>query len=358
MKFKYHCIAVFAAFLLAACEKEITVDAPSDFAVTTEKATYKAGEEVTFNVHGDAQRISFYSGETQKDYAFKEGRVIDIEGAGATMAFQTSVQVGAQDDQLSVWASTDFNGDYTFENVKAANWTDITERFVLGTTTAFRASGTKDITDLMVAGKPIYIAFKYITRPQATNGLARQWFIQSFAITSKKKLEGQALTITDQLGAAFRIVDENAENAPARPTVTDTRVTLYGNEFEYAALAKFDPENPIYDPLNPIYDPLSPSYRPTAIRPEFVPFDPDSPYNDPLSEHWAISKPIYADKIDLGPDWSTSIKSPTDPELAVFRYTYETPGTYKAVFVASNNSIDHAASVVKELTLTIVAPSD
>ena len=353
MKIKLYNI-LLAGFLLTSCEKEIPADVPADFAISTEAITYKAGEEIIFNVKGgDAQRIAFYSGETQKDYAFKGGRVIDVKGAGATMAFQTSVQVGAQANQLSVWASTDFNGDYTFENVKAANWTDITGRFVLGTTTAFRASGTKDITDLMVAGKPIYIAFKYITRPQATNGLARQWFIQSFVVNSKKKLDGNALTLTDQLGAAFRIVDENEAHAPARPTVTDTRITLYGNEYLYSILAKFDPTNPIYDPLNPIYDPQSPLYRPTAIRPVFVPFDPASPYNDPLSEHWAISKPIYEDKVDLGPDWSTSIKTPTDPELVEYRYTYSAPGTYKAVFIASNNSIDNAESVTKEITLTI-----
>jgi hypothetical protein len=321
MKFKYYYM-ILGMLLMASCNKEIQVAAP-DFDVTTEATTYKAGEEIKFNIKGgDANIISFYSGETLKDYALKDGRVIDVSGAGATMQFQSSVQLGTQANQLTVLASTDFNGDYSsLAKVIAANWTDITGRFLLGTSTAFRASGTIDISDLMLTGKPIYIAFRYVTKPQEVNGLARNWYIQTFAITSNTKLDDViALILTDQASAGFRIVDENKENAPARASVTSTRISLYGN----------------------IY--LSPS------DPNYV---PDSPYNDSLSEHWAVSRAINAEKVELGPDWSTSIKGINNPSMEEYRYTYAKAGTYKAVFVASNNSIDDVKKVTKEITLTI-----
>lgn len=372
MKFNYYNI-LFGTLLMASCSKELEVEKAPDFDVTTETATFKAGQPVMFNVTGgEAHIISFYSGETLKDYAFKDGRAIDVKAVGATMDFTSSLQGGAQANQLSILASTDFNGDYSsLAKVKAATWTDITSRFAIGTTAAFVASGVKDISDLMVAGKPIYIAFKYVTKPQAVNGLARQWFIQNFAIKSTTTLINTAtglplaLNIANQANAGFRIIDENAvvkpgpnfvpyDKAPAQSVVTSIRITLWGNRYLTPGLAIFDPADPMFDPKNPIYDPGNPAYKPTSIRPTFIPYNPTSPFNDPLSEHWAVSKPISKDQIDLGPDRPVAAKvSVTSPKLTVYNYTYAKPGTYKAVFVASNNSIDDVKQVVKEITLTI-----
>ena len=353
MKFKYYNL-LLGVLLMASCNKVIVVDAPN-FDVSTEATTYKVGEEIKFTFKGgNVNNIAFYSGETLENYDYKDGRVVSIRDSSASMAFQSSVQLGTQANQVSVLSSTDFNGDYSsLPKVKAATWTDITSRFALGTGTAFLASGTKDIKDLIVTGKPIYFAFKYLTKPQETNGLVRTWYIQLFAITSYAKLDGTiTLPLTDQTSAGFRIVDENKENAPALSTITATRITLVGNRFQVASDPLFDPINPIYDPLNPIYDPYSPSYVPIAVRPTFVPFV-TSPYNDPLSEHWAVSKAIRTDSVNLGPDWSTSLKGVTTATMSEFSYTYAKVGTYKAVFVAANNSIDEVKKVIKEITITI-----
>ena len=198
--------------------------------------------------------------------------------------------------------------------MKAATWKDITSRFVLGTSTAFLNSGTKDISDLFVAGKLLYIGFKYVTKPQEVNGLARQWFVQTFAIKSTATLDNTiALNLTDQGSAGFRIIDENAavaspvgtfipyDKVPARASISTTRITLYGNQFLDPISALLNPANPLFNPLNPIFDPDRPEYIPTEVKLNFVPYNPSSLYNDPLSEHWAISKVINAvDGIDLG----------------------------------------------------------
>lgn len=342
--------------LMASCDKPILEAEAPAFDVTTEKNTYKAGEVVKFNVTGgDAQMISFYSGELLKEYSSNEGRVIDVAGGGASMSFNSSVQLGTQANQVSIWASTNFSGDYSsLAKVKAATWVDITSRFTLGTSATLLASGVKDISDLLLPGKPIYIAFRYLTKPQAVNGIARQWFIQSFTINSNKLLDNTlALTIADQAGAGFRIVDDNKATAPVLSSVSATRLTLQGNTYLHAGLPQFDPTNPIFDPKSPIYDPRDPAYQPAAVFKPFVAFDPASPFNDPLSEHWAISKAISIDKVDLGPDWSTAIRGITNPVMTEYRYTYAKAGAYKAVFVASNSTIDDQKKVVKEISLTI-----
>jgi hypothetical protein len=162
-----------------------------------------------------------------------------------------------------------------------------------------------------------------------------------------------ALNITDQASAGFRIVDDLKALAPALSSVTATRLTLQGNTYLTAGLPQFNPANPIFDPKNGMYNPLDPSYQPSAVFKPFIAFDPASPYNDPTTEHWAITKAITIDKVDLGPDWSLAIKGLTNPILPEYRYSYPVAGTYKAVFVASNGNIDQQLKVTKEISLTI-----
>lgn len=347
-------IGCFGVLYFTSCTKELSVNDAPNFGVTLESSTYQAGEEVVFNITGNADVISFYSGEVSNDYTFKDGRIVALEDQGATMTFTSAVTGGAQEDQFSVWISTDFDGNYEdIESVRAASWTDVTSWFELGTSATFLASGPADISDLIEPGKPLYVGFKYITKPQAENGLARNWMIQTFTLTSNTLFNDVNVPITDQASAGFAIVDEDPDNTPARSQITATRVSLLGNVYKDPNDPIYDRENPIYDPENPIYDPESPAYDPNAVLPEFVPYDPESPYNDPLREHWAISRPLYTNEVDLGPDFSLPVKGIRNDAVAEYRHVYTKPGIYKVYFVASNNTIDVAKEVIKELTLTI-----
>lgn len=337
---------LLGALLLASCDKFEEAQAP-EFEVSTPATTYKVGQPVTFRFTGQADMVSFYSGQPLNDYAFKDTRVIETAGAGATLSFSTSLQgTGTQKNPFRVLASTDFNGKYgDLASVKAATWTDITARFVLspGTSSAFTPSTLQDISDLLVAGKPIYIAYQYLTQPQKTNGLSRQWMVEVFSLKSKKMLGSNILALADQMNAGFVIVDQYKDQAPGRSLVTSSRVTLYGNIYK-------DPASPLYNPKNPIYHKDSTGYDPKAV---YVAYDPASPYNDPQSETWAISKPIYTERIDLGPDRAVAVKGmETQPGSYVF--TYNTPGTYQAYFVATNANIKGSRQVVRSVDITIV----
>ena len=365
MKLKYYSL-VAGILLVTSCSKELAVSSAPDFVVTIDKTTYQVGEEIYFNIKGGpTDEISFYSGEPSKNYAYKDGRTIDISAAPLTMELQNSVQLGTQTNQLAILYSTDFNGDYSsVAAIKKATWIDITNRWPLATNATFVPAVpalpapqdiSRDISALKVPGKPLYIGFKYLTKPQATNGIARQWFIQAFAIKSKVQYDGLSpIVLANQANAGFRVIDDNKTNdARALSLVTNSRVTLQGNLYRHAGLAIYNPDDEMYNPLNPIYDPRDPAFQPTTLFPKFVPFDPASPYNDPEAEHWAVSKAIDTDKALIEPDFSESIKNYSNPPLTQHRYTYTKPGTYKVVFVAANRSIDDVKSVVRELTVTI-----
>lgn len=360
MKLKYY-IILAGLLTMASCQKKLVVKDAPDFSVSTEGISFQAGTPVIFNIQGSADMISFYSGELFHDYAFKDGREVVVAGKGVSLSFKSGIAAGTpagtQDDQFSILVSTDFTGNYTdLASVKAATWKDITDSFTLGSTsTALVASGRSDLSDYVVAGKPIYFALKYLNRPQVVNGFARQWIIENFTLNSTDTLSnGAPITIADQAHAGFRIVDENPVNAPARSSITATRVTLYGPFYKNPNDPIFDPNNPIYDPKNPIYNPDSTAYVSGAVLPKYVAYDPNSPYNDPQSENWAVSAPISIDTVNFGNDWAVAVRSSVyTGKPALYKYTYKTPGTYKAYFIASNNTIDESKQVVKEVDITI-----
>jgi plastocyanin len=305
-------MALAACFFLVSCEKKIAVEEPDNFDVTADSVSYKAGSTVKFGFQGgEAHDISFYSGELLKDYEFRAGRVVDITASTAVLSFSTAVNLGAQLNQLFVMVSTDFKGDYSnLAAVKAATWTDVTARFKFGTSTTFLATSA-DVADLFVAGKPFYVAFKYVTKPQAVNGLARQWTIQSLNLISGKKLNNTVpLPIAaDQAIAGFQLLDQNPTTAPALSTISTTKIVLQGNNYTLT--------------------------------------------NDPTSESWAVSTGLKIDKVNLGPDYSTPLKGMTNAALKEYKYVYTTPGTYNAVFIASNNSINESRENMKTIKITI-----
>jgi hypothetical protein len=358
MKFKYYKLLLGVLFL-ASCSKELKVEKAPDLEITTESSTYKAGVPVKFKFTGDADIVSFFSGEESKEYAFKDGKIIDVAGAGAEVSFTSAVSgvsATAQNNHLSVWTSTDFDGNYDFASVQKATWTQ--QSFVInGTTATFVASGVKDISSLITSpDKPFYIAFRYITKPQLINGFARQHWIQTFQVKSKAALPAgvtKPLILADQLTAGFTIVNQFPVDAPSRSSKTSTRLTMQGNVYKDPANAIYDPLNPIYDPNNPVYVPGNPLFDPTRKIPTFVPYDFTSPFNDPEAEHWAVSGAIYTNKVDLGADRPVAVKGVSDGRITEFSYTYAATGNYKAVFVTSNNSVDETKKAVKEVALTI-----
>lgn len=330
MKLRYYNLLA-GLLLMASCEKELpNVDTPS-FDVSTESTSYKAGTVVKFKITGTAGIVSFYSGEPLKDYAFRAGRVVEAGNAGARLSFMSAVTGGTQGTlsatvppQLKVMASTNFSGNYDMTSIQAATWSDITSRFRYAinntavTSNPTPPGGPVDISDLLVADKPIYIAYKYVTLPQGVNGTARTWSITSFTLTSNKDISvaGPAINpaITNYLGAGFRLVDQNPVTAPARSSLTTTTISLLGN---------------LYDAVN-------------------------DAGNDPLSENWAISRPIFTNTIDLGPDKAVAIKDQAKAiALTEHTHTYTQPGTYKATFVALNANLHDSKEIVKEITITI-----
>lgn len=283
----------------AGCKKTVEITTP-EFEVTTEKKTYAVGEEVKFLLNGDPGMISFYSGEPGSDYAYMEGRILSVDQLN--MSFNTSMSFGTQLGQYSVLASTDFNGKYDITNVKAATWKDITSRFALATNATYVSSGIKNVSDLIVEGKPLYIVLRYIDDP-AKPGTANNWLTQNFLLQSSTVLGTK--TLLDLTG--WTILYEGPKE-PARSSVSTATITLRGN----------------------------------AIAPRVY------------TEDWCISKAVETGKVDMGPDRPVPIKTYRDAKLDSFTYKYAKAGVYKVYFVGYNANIYGSQSVTRSVEITVL----
>ena len=161
---------------------------------------------------------TFYTEYTAVDYEEY------VKNKGMTLSFSTTVQYGDQEDQFSVLVSTDFSGNATMEDIHNASWTDVTDAFGLASSTEHVTWGPEDLVQHMADGKPIYIAFRYITLPQGDNGKQRTWKVSSFEIKNK-----DGAILYDLPSSEFTLLHEGPFEE-GRSSISSSTITLRGNK--------------------------------------------------------------------------------------------------------------------------------
>ncbi|WP_345955488.1 DUF5017 domain-containing protein [Mucilaginibacter sp. PAMB04168] len=295
-------IGLIGLTLIYSC-KDKNVEAP-EFNVDTDKAEYKVGEAVNFKISGDPDVISFYSGEKGKEYQFKDRTTANGK---VSLSMTTQVLFGRQPNNLALLYSTDFNGLYDAANVRAATWTDITSRFKLSTVVPGGSgvqtpSGVVDISDLPVAGKPIYFAFKYTgDAVTGTTPTQNTWRVYAFDLTNTLP-DGSVLNVSSASTAGWLAID----------------FVNTANKWTIQTAAPF------------------------------IFFNPNSTLV--ASEDWALTKALFPNNVD--PDVAAPIKTYLQT-VNDYKYTYTTPGTYTVTFVGTNGKNTGSSSVVKQLTIVV-----
>lgn len=289
------------------CKKEEV--ATPVFDVVTNKVEYNAGDSVVFNFTGEPDLITFYSGEKGKEYQFKDR--MNMEGAVVNLEFSSRVLFGSQENNLSLVASTDFNGTYDSTNIYNATWVPITDRFTLASAAAGAnspapgtPSGKKDITDLVVPGKPLYIAFKYVgEKPPAATPTQRTWRFVSFSLTS---------TFPD--GSLYSLLTLTPTNFVPVDVINKVNIWTY-------------------------------SVQGTTPQYELAPKSTLLP-----TEDWLITNPVYPTRVS--PDAGVAIKD-YSKRLGSYTYYFKEPGEYKVTFVAANTNAKDVVAVTRELTIKV-----
>lgn len=225
MKRSKYIFYTFIALVVASCSKKLEVAIP-ELSVTPVSTTVKAGETVVFTLGNEKSpdNLFFFSGEPLQQYSNSygvgKGRLA-LNSSGYSFSFQSRfdyngpptdsvAKYGLQTGQLSMWASTDFNGKLDSASVKSATWTDITDKFTLPTAqhaSSFTNSGVNNLTDVLVKGKPLYLAYKLTTKRQRDNGYSQYWNVQNFVIQAKDSVSGQLPILYNMGKMEFNFVD-------------------------------------------------------------------------------------------------------------------------------------------------------
>lgn len=293
------------------CSNELSVVSPSfDVQLIASKDTVgESGEkvrQVTFEFNAESEFLTFYSGEAGNDYEYRTGRKMQVEDIA--ISFGSTLQFGKQANQLSVLIATDFSGIYTPDEVNLANWIDVTDRFTLASqvdNTVPTFSGDSPIADLVNDGN-IFIAFRYTTYPQATNGKQSSWRVRDFMLTGVS--DDSPVLVSDQFSANWNIVNIGEVIDPGRSSIESNGIVLLrGNDVNTEA----------------------------------------------YTETWAITAPINIGVVDLGPDNGVPLKNLIDPAINTYRHNYSKSGTYTATFVAKNISRSSDESIVRQLSVVI-----
>jgi len=293
--------------IISACSKTMEL-ASLDFEASLAQEKVKAGEEITFDLRGHANIVTFYSGEMGKEYQYREGRPLELYDP--QVSFTSDAWFGTEQGQISILVSTAFNGDVSADHVRASldagEWIDITDEFPLPERGPVREQGVPNgpfnLSDIITAEKKgLYFAFRNKT---AGGGAPTQWTFGRFLITANSVLGRQDLVTTQT--AWWSSVVLGAPGNPGGPNASGTSVWFPRGSTPY-----------------PAYD------------------------------NWIISKKIEFTDQDLGPDLAEPVKSYADPQLTEFKYTYDVPGTYVATFLASNVNAEGEVKVVKQVKVVV-----
>ncbi len=309
-------MAVLSVVFLVSCQK-FDNEKPLTFDVYLDSTTFKVGDPVTFKFKGgDANQISFYSGEVGNDYEYRDKNRID-EIKKVYFSFQThNVPVG-QIVYPNVFVSTDFNGVYDYESVSSATWKPISHLYRWGANgpwqTMWTSSGNSEITSFIEENKPFYIAYQVKSDAQPSGTISRNWRTNSHSLIAET-VGGNYISLANFGGMSWKLVDRYLE-----PSVISTQSSSTVSSSIM---------------LLGYYNSTSPRYRQEA-------------------EIWGVSKKFESGEISLGSSKSVSLKQYIDIPLETHTHYYENPGTYKVVFLASNATISGSTQVMKELEITV-----
>jgi hypothetical protein len=285
------------------------------FDVTVDKNEISAGDSVQFSFNGNADIVSFFSGEKGHEYKYRN-RTYE-EGSGLELTISSRVLNGSQEQNLRLLYSTTFSGIYDKESIKDEEWIDITDKFTWSTAPGnnqvapgYTVSGPIDLTDLIVKDKPIYFALKYESQTAASNALGGKTYrLPVFDLVSVTS-DGTRSNLANYQNIVYSSI-------PIINTIDDVT-----NKFKIAQNSATD---------------------------RFLQYVPNVRADAHL--HWGVSLPFTPGS--LNPDKPVPIKAFLDRGLTSYTYKFNQPGTYVVTFVAKNITSEGSKEAVKQVEIKV-----
>ena len=268
-------------------------EAPSvELNVALDKQVYQVGEPVTFKLNGNPDNIVFYSGEVGHNYAYKERYHADGD---LLVKFNSWVRYGDIYHNLKFLVSSDFSGIYDKENVEAATWIDLSDKFRFSVGDDQTPSGEVNLKEYVGAEEDakLFVAFRYEDEQKARQN---NWIIRSITLDCVSA-EGVRSNLATMSTMGWKVVD--FENPAVTWNVASTSQILI-----------------------------------------------DGGANQPKNVDWVISQAFDVRKTT--PDTGVALKN-ISTTMDEYKYVYTKPGIYEVVFETTSdwyNGSDHGLTRV------------
>lgn len=301
----YNIILIFASIFFITCTNNEVVIEPSAMFVpdtvtckasSSDTYTCKAGSEIIFRSQGDCDYVTFWSGETGKEYSNKDRISIAVDSAYLEFNSYSAYGNTAQPRPLSVYLSNSFQGNYSWVGINdiTVKWDTITPANTPNYNTTLIPFPSGKIGLSKYKSKGFYVAFKYVS--DSLSGTARQVRITNFAVKGYTSIG--VITMADISTSGF--VPINIAGPAAWSNTTSTL-----------------------------------DIRGIAQKKE---------------EDWFISTEIALGRIN--PDKGAAIKTITE-NISDFRYTYKTAGTYQITIETVNSCFGDSKPKLQQMTIIV-----
>lgn len=288
---------------LTSCMEE---EAPSAVLnVSLDKTEYLVGETVTFKLDGNPDNIIFYSGEFGHDYDERDREYVDND-----LVVDVALSTSVIQPNLQILVSSDFNGVYDVENVKAATWTDVSNLFDYpDKANVITPGGAKNLSPYVSNDKDatLYVAFRYFYGGEHGNSYTRNgWFIKDIKMSQ-----------VSPVGDAMIMAEMTKQNVGWK-----TICMIPGAESKWS-----DKGNQVVTYGN-------------STTP------PPAAWDD-----WLITKGFKV-KEPAEPDFGVALKN-LSTSMSEYQYVYKRAGMYKAVFVTSSEWYNGGNSALTEVMVEV-----
>lgn len=306
-----------AVLLAASCKQELLFDASCQVTLD-ESNTYRAGEPVIFNFEGNADAVTFFSGENGHQYIYKDRLTVPFEDITAlTMTGRIQPRYG-QDNSLDIYFSNEYEFNLKGDDGEADRATirKMYEEGMKGWDLVYSEDDKMNTWhdysyDISKYASSFAIAYHWHSTSRGQTVTQRSYWIDGAVNVSLKGVDPSSKTLKD---IEFISVMMNPERDAYWKNKSNGSVVFNNSAaqlvFQGCAATEFD------------YD-----------------FDV-----------WVFSRPIALNGVS--PDKCQVIKNISN-KLGPFTYTYAEPGTYTATFVGINETIQGRSEKVKNVRVTI-----
>lgn len=332
-----------AGIFFGSCENVLTEDASlninvkpnSDISVSGDVITVKKGTPVEFQISGDPNFITFFSGEPNHQFRYKDRVTVDeADIESSKINFTIWNQYGETGpDLLRVYISDNFEGlnkkDFEADSVlvEKHDWKNLIEPTELPQTILGSIGKAKkyEIDLKPYLGKRIAIAIRY----QGVKNTVTQTkiYFEDTKITNIMK-NGQetnlfpsswGMSALNMRYKAFPQTNADLKSNPAYGTVKN-------NTEGYWNLVN-------------------------AGTGSFYLHSTGAGDTKPQQYSWLVSDLLVVNA--CSPDNGVGIKN-INNNLPIYTYQYETAGTYTATFVGTNANFEHQSSATQHLTINVI----